>query len=48
MPKAKSPPKVYETVQRVSGKMNYTHGGFANDVYHTYDVFKVEVNKPKK
>ena len=28
--------------------MNYTHDGFTNDVYHTYEVFKVQVSKPPK
>ena len=28
--------------------MKFTHGGFANDVYHTYETFKVEVGPIKK
>ena len=28
--------------------MKYTHDGFANDTYHTYETFKVEISPPKK
>ena len=35
-------------MQRVTGKMKYTHDGFGSDTYHTYETFKVEISPPKK